>query len=171
MRWRLRAAGGARADQPVLDLAVAARIRTQHQATRWPGLAVGEPRLLAGASRTELDPEQDAYNHEQQPGREQDVRGEAEDGQGHDGDEDEGDDREHGDWSPFCRHNGAHVPGCRRRLPASIGISPDLSLRRIPAASGSTPAYETRAAGPPAPESSSRSVAARVAGWDRFNGG
>jgi hypothetical protein len=31
-----------------------------------------------------------------------------------------------------CRSGGAHVPGCRRRLPASIGISPDLSLRRIP---------------------------------------
>ena len=69
--------------------------------TRWPGVAVDEPRLLAGASRAELDPEQDACDHEQQPGREQDVRGEAEDGQGHDGDEDNGDDRKHGDRSPF----------------------------------------------------------------------
>jgi hypothetical protein len=39
----------------------AARIRVaRRQAARWPGLGVGEPRLLAGASRAELNPEQDA---------------------------------------------------------------------------------------------------------------
>jgi acetyl-CoA carboxylase carboxyltransferase component len=65
------------------------------------GLALAERRLLAGASPTEHEPGQDAHGHQQQPGREQDVRNEAEDGQGHDGDEDEGDDREHGDQSPF----------------------------------------------------------------------
>src|SRR5438034_8942988 len=43
------------------------------------------PGLLMGAAWTELDPDQDADGH-QQPGREQDVNGEAEDGQGHDGD-------------------------------------------------------------------------------------
>ena len=70
-----------------------------------------------------------------------------------------------------CRRDGAHLPGCRRRLPASIGISPDLSLRRIPAASGSTPACETRAAGPPAPEII-LSVRGRPGrGLGQFNGG
>ena len=58
-------------------------------------------RLLAGASRTALDPGQDANDRQQQPRGEQEVHGEAEDGQGHDGDEDEGDDREHGDRSPL----------------------------------------------------------------------
>lgn len=62
-------------------------------------------RLLAGASRAELDPGQDANADQQQPGREQHVHREAEDGQGHDGQEDQSDDRQHGDRSPF------HVAG------------------------------------------------------------
>jgi hypothetical protein len=56
--------------------------------------------LVMRAAREELDQDQDADGH-QQPGREQNVKGEAEDGQGRDGDEGQSDDREHGDRSPF----------------------------------------------------------------------
>src|SRR5215469_1612401 len=56
--------------------------------------------LLVGAARAELHPEQDADDYQHQ-GREQDVRGEAEDAHGDDGDEDKGNDPEHCDRSPF----------------------------------------------------------------------
>jgi Isopentenyl transferase len=74
-------------------------------------------RLLMGAARAELDPGQDANGCHEQPGREQDMHGKAEDGQGHDGNEDEGDDREHGDRSPFMSHTGAD--GLRLPLPVA----------------------------------------------------
>jgi hypothetical protein len=50
--------------KPVLDATVAARIQVADIRRRaGAGVAVGEPRLLAGAPRAELDPEQDAYGH------------------------------------------------------------------------------------------------------------
>src|SRR5215475_11214673 len=62
------------------------------------GLAPG---LAVGAAGAELDPDQDADGQRYQPGREEEMRGEAEDDQGHEGDEDSHDDGGHGDRSPF----------------------------------------------------------------------
>src|ERR1700730_1983660 len=63
----------------------------------WPPTADG---LSLGAARAELDPGHDGDGH-QQPGRAQDVPGEADDDEGHDRDEGKGDDPGHGDRSPF----------------------------------------------------------------------
>jgi hypothetical protein len=90
--------------------------------------------LLVRAARPELDQGQDADGH-QQPRREQDVHGEAEDNQGHDGDKEKGDKQKHGDQSPFRTGPltladpasavvAFMLQGCRRRRPPSIGISP-----------------------------------------------
>src|ERR1022692_2956366 len=56
--------------------------------------------LWRDCARAELDPGHDGDGH-QQPGREQEVHGEADDDEGHDGDEGKGDDPGHGDRSPF----------------------------------------------------------------------
>jgi hypothetical protein len=88
-----------------------------------------------GASRAELDPDQDAYSQQYGQGG-QEVHSEAEHGQGHDGDEDEGDDREHGDRSPF---DVAAVvlmsQGCCRRAARvdrdQPGFGPDMHLADI----------------------------------------
>ena len=60
--WRLRPQVGE--CRSVLDATVAARIRVADISRRaGPGVAVGEPRLPAGALRAELGPEQDACDH------------------------------------------------------------------------------------------------------------
>ncbi len=79
-------------------------------------------RLLAGASRAELDPGHDANGGQQQPRRKQDVRSEAEDGQGHDGNEDDSDDRQHGYRSPFMSQGDADVS---RLPPPAARVDPD----------------------------------------------
>ena len=53
------------------------------------------------AARPELEPDQDADGHQQQPGGEKQVHGKGQHGERQDGDKDSGDDPKHVDRSPF----------------------------------------------------------------------
>jgi hypothetical protein len=70
------------------------------RAGRVPGFVRAADGLSPGAARAELDPGHDGDGR-QQPGREQDVHGEADDDEGHDGGEGKDDDPGHGDRSAF----------------------------------------------------------------------
>ncbi len=65
-----------------------------------PGFSRAAEGLSLAAAQAEPDPGHDGDGH-QQPGREQEVHGEADDDEGHDGDEGKDDDPGPGDQSPF----------------------------------------------------------------------